>query len=95
MAKSINIILQKQFSEDRTGIVYIRTIENNVIRKKSLGIKLLVSEWERYFNTETKRFRNVKEFNNSSTFNDIIEKALEELGAINNEISNLPSIKKT
>jgi integrase len=93
MAKSINIILQKQFSEDRTGIVYIRTIENNVIRKKSLGMKLLVSEWERYFNTETKRFRNVKEFSNSSTFNDIIEKALEELGAINNEISNLPSDK--
>ncbi len=93
MAKSINVILQKQFSEDRTGIVYIRTIENNVIRKKSLGIKLLVSEWERYFNTETKRFRNVKEFVNSEALNNIIEKALEELGAINNEISNLPSDK--
>ena len=77
MSKSINIILQKQHPEDTKGIVYIRTIENSVIRKRSLGIKLSVSDWEKYFNSETKRFRKIKGFSNSETFNDTIEKALD------------------
>ena len=95
MGKSINIVHIKQHSEHNYGYVFVRTIENGETKKKSLKIRMLVSDWERYFNPETKRFRKVKEFKQSEIYNERIEKALEELAQANNELSNLPSDKKS
>ena len=95
MTKSIRIKFLKQGANETSGFVTIRVYKNGQDKKKSLGIKLTVNEWKKYFNEETKRFRNVKEFGKAEVFNNIIEKSLEELGAINNELSNLPSDKKS
>lgn len=93
MYKSINIIFQKQKKEDKVGILYIRTIEGRNVKKSSLKIKLSESDFDKYFNKEKRRFK--KSFSESESYNNIIEKRLEELGINGNEIENLPNRRKS
>lgn len=53
MAKSINVVFIKQGKDQKDGSVYVRTIENSIVRKKSLKIKLTQTQWDNYFNDDT------------------------------------------
>lgn len=94
MSISINIIHQDNGGlKEGWGTVYLRTIENRIIRKKSLKIFMFKKDFNKQFNEETKRFK--KTFPLSSQYNKIIEDNLNDLSNHGNEISNLPDEKKS
>lgn len=95
MTKSINVVFIRQNGGEDVGTVYIRTIDNRVIKKKSLQIRLQKNHWERYFNPETQRFRNDARFPQYSLFNNKIESSLTELQRHENNIESLPDNRKS
>lgn len=95
MSKSINVVFIKQRKQDTEGTVTIRTIENRIVEKRSLKIKISESQWNKYFNPETQRFRKSKVFTKSEEFNNKIEENLNELRNYGGEISNIPNNKKS
>jgi len=95
MTKSINVVFIRQNRRVNEGTVYIRTIENRVIKKKSLQIRIQKNHWESYFNPVTQRFRNDERFPNHSFFNYKIENSLSELQRHDNDIESLPDNKKS
>jgi hypothetical protein len=95
MAKSVTLFLKKQHPTDKFGMMYIRTIEDRISKKKSLRIKLKESDYNKYFNPELQRFKNDQRFKESKEFNLVIENKLKELSQIDNEITYLPKEKKS
>lgn len=95
MSQSIKVVFIKQGRKEKEGTVTIRTIENRIIQKKSLKIKIQQSDWKKYFNTDTQRFRSNKLFPSSEHYNNIIEEQLKQLKNHSNEISLLPDEKKS
>lgn len=95
MGKSLNIVFIKQHKGDEVGTITVRTIENNITKKKSLGINIKEFEWENYFNPNTQRFRENKKFPQYEILNNTIEKFLETLDRFDNNLSALPNEKKS
>lgn len=95
MAKSIKVVFIKQFSEETSGTIYIRTIESRKAKKKSTGIKLQEKDWEKFFNKNTGRFRSDKRFLEHEKYNDRIEECLEEVGKYKNQLEYIPNQKKS
>jgi hypothetical protein len=95
MSKSIKVVFIKQGKKEKEGSVYVRTIENSIVRKKSLKIKLSESHWNKYFNEDTQRFRHNQTFPNSEKYNTIIDGFLQELNSVGNDVELLPDNKKS
>lgn len=95
MSKSIKVVFIKQGKKEKEGSVYVRTIENSIVRKKSLKIKLSESHWNKYFNEDTQRFRHNQTFPNSEKYNTIIDGFFQELNSVGNDIELLPDSKKS
>lgn len=95
MGKSVNIVLIKQKPLDKEGTLYIRTIEDRTPKKKSLGIKVKETDWEKYFNTKTQRFKADKRFILSEQLNTLISSKLSELNKHDNDLAYLPNEKKS
>ena len=62
MSKSINVVFIRQGREENEGFIYVRTIENLVVRKKSLNLKLTKAQLENYFDPETQRLEITRHF---------------------------------
>jgi integrase len=95
MAKSINVVFIKQGKDQKDGSVYVRTIENSIVRKKSLKIKLTQTQWDNYFNEDTQRFRSNKSFPKSEEYNNIIHLFLQKLDSVGNDVELLPDHHKS
>ena len=95
MAKSITITFLKQSPTEQYGTIHIRTIENRVIKKKSTGIKITKNQWEDYFNPNTNRFREDKNFPKHKILNSKINELLEEMNKYNNDLDAMPDDKKS
>lgn len=95
LAKSINIIFLKQDPSDKEGTLYIRTTENRISKRKSLGVKIKESEWIKYFNTKLQRFKSDKRFGAANQINDLISTKLKELSKHDNELIHLPNEKRS
>lgn len=95
MALSIRIVFIKQNPQEDSGTVYIRTIENRKARKKSTGIKLLESDWIKYFNESKSRFRKDKRFPEYEEYNERIDEILDEIGKYGNQLDYIPNHKKS
>ena len=95
MGKSISIIFLKQESTDSEGILYIRTIEGRVPKRKSLGIKIKETDFKKFFNKKTLRFKSDKRFARGEDINFFIRDKLKELSKNDNELSYLPDEKKS
>lgn len=95
MSKSDNIVFIKQKPKDKSGTVYVRTIENRIIKKKSLGIKITESNWNNYFNPNIKRFRENQRFPLSETYNQKIDKFFEEFNKVGKDLTLFPNDKKS
>jgi integrase len=95
MSKTVAITFVKQDTTDKEGVLYIRTTEGRVSRRKSLGVKVKESEWNNYFHTKTQRFRLDKRFERADAINDIISTKLKELARNDNELELLPDSKKS
>jgi integrase len=95
MTKSINVVFIRQNGNETQGTIYIRTIDNRVIKKKSLKIRVSSIHFQRFFNPQTQRFRNDERFPNYSLYNDRIETSLTELQRHDNNIESLPDNRKS
>jgi len=93
MSISINIVFVKQSSEDEYGYVFVRTIENRIIKKKSLKIRVTEKHWNKYFNHSNQRFKTKSE--NSELYNFKIEEKLRELQLVGSDITFLSDDKKS
>jgi len=94
MNKSINIVFLKPNKKADFGYLYIRTIENRIVRKKSLKIKLSLLDYDKYFNSQKQQFRKNKNFKYAEYFNEIIIKNLKEISVYNN-LQFIPNEKKS
>ena len=95
MSVSVRLALIKNNSNDNFGIVQVRIIENSKPRRVSLKIKLKVSEWEKYFDPEKQRFKELKGFPEAGNYNKKIQSFFKELEAVGNDIELLPDDKKS
>src|ERR1017187_8641331 len=95
MSRSINVVFIKQNKNETYGSLYVRTIENSVVARKSHKIKLSENHFERYFNTETKRFRNNKQFPEGLKYNDTIDEFFKSLHMVGNDLELLPDNRKS
>ncbi len=95
MAKSVSITFLKQDSSDKEGTLYIRTTEDRLSKRKSLGIKIRESEWEKYFNQKTQLFKSDKRFALAESINNTIKSKLKELHKNDNDLAYLPDEKKS
>lgn len=94
MAKSIRVVFLKQNSSDKVGTLYIRTIEDRITRKKSLGIHLKESEFNKFFDHKKQLFRLDSRFDFEEN-NFIIKNKLRELTKHDENLSYLPDEKKS
>jgi integrase len=95
MSMSIKVVFIKQSPSDEFGYVFIRTIEGKIQKKKSLKIKIKKKDWDTYFNPNTQRFREDKRFSNSKIYNTYIERTLQELQGVKNDLSLVSDDKKS
>ena len=95
MSKSINVVFIRQGKEENEGFIYVRTIENLIVRKKSLNLKLTKTQWESYFNPETQRFRNNQAFPKHEEYNNVIQDFLQKLNSVGNDVELIPDNKKS
>jgi integrase len=94
MAKSISVVFLKQVSSDKVGTLYIRTIEDRITRKKSLGIHLKESEFNKFFDPKKQLFKSDSRFDFEEK-NFIIKNKLKELTKHDENLSYLPDEKKS
>ena len=94
MTKSINVVFLKQDSSDKVGTLYIRTIEDRIIRKKSLGIQLKESEFKKFFDPKKQLFKSDSRFDFEEK-NFIIKNKLTELTKHDENLSYLPDERKS
>src|ERR1035437_7639479 len=95
MAKSVTIAFLKQDSTDKEGSLYIRTTEDRLSKRKSLGVKIRESDWKKFFNHKTQLFKSDKRFALAGDINYIIKHKLKELSQNDNELAFLPNEKKS
>jgi integrase len=95
MAKSITITFIKQSPREQYGTVYLRTIENRIIKKKSIGVKITQKQWNDYFNPNTNKFRVDKNFPKHEILNLKIDEILSEINKYSNDLDAMPDNKKS
>jgi hypothetical protein len=61
MSKSTKVVFIKQNARTTEGFIYIRTIEGKTIHKKSTEFKIQEKDWNKYFNSNTERFKKTKQ----------------------------------
>jgi len=95
MGKSVKVVFIKQNPNNSFGNLYIRTIENRIIRKKSLRVTIAENLFEKYFDSQKQRFREDKRFPDYVTLNQIIESGLEELRDFEFSLDLMPDRNKS
>ncbi len=95
MSSTPKIVLIKNNSKDKFGIIQVRTIEGSKVQRRSLKIKLNESDWKKHFDKDKQRFKAVKTFTNGEKYNKIISDFLKELASVGNDVELLPDDKKS
>jgi integrase len=95
MGKSVKVVFIKQSPNNDFGNLYIRTIEDRVIRKKSLRVTIAENAFEKYFDPQKQRFREDKRFPGYADLNNIIENGLQELRDFDFSLDLMPDKNKS
>ena len=92
---SAKLELIRNNRKDNFGFIQLRTIENSVIKRKSLKIRVNKSDWDKYFDKTKQRFKEVKSFPDAKEFNTKINEYLNTLKSVGNQIELMPDESKS